>query len=155
MNIQHSIRPYLIFQLGLERFAVGIDNVQEVVEVDQITKVPNVASYMLGIINLRGRVLPLFDTKLKLGLPKTELTRKSRIIIIELKSDDKMVEVGALVDAAKEVVEIGTNEIQNPPEMESGKTSEAISGIVNNDGEITMVIDIQKIFTLHEILQIK
>ncbi len=156
MNKDKITSPYLVFYLGEEKFAINVENVQEVVELEQVTKIPNVPPYMLGIINLRGRVVPLLDTRSKLGLTKTEITKKSRVLIIDLQSEnDKIIEVGALVDVAKEVIEISDSEIQKAPEMESGKASQAITGIVNENGSIIMIIDIHQVFVLQEILQIK
>jgi purine-binding chemotaxis protein CheW len=154
MNTNQTSDAYLTFSLGEENFAIPVEHVQEVVELDQVTRVPNAPEYMLGIINLRGRVLPLFDTKHKLGLPKTETTKKSRIMILNIKYDDnKYLEIGALVDVAKEVVEISASEIQDAPEFENSASS-TITGIVNKQGSITMIMDIQRVFTLQEINQL-
>lgn len=146
---------YLTFALGEEKFAIPVDQVQEVVEPGLITKVPNAPEYMLGIINLRGRVLPLLDTKLKLGLPATVRSSKSRIMVLNLPLlDDKNILIGALVDLAKEVIEISDNEIQESPEFENHNTTAPITGIVNNHGDITMIMDITRIFSTTEITEL-
>ena len=146
---------FLTFALGAEKFAISVDSVQEIVELEQVTKVPNAPDYMLGIINLRGKVLPLLDTRLKLGLPKAEITKRSRIMVIDLEtSDDKNLQVGALVDVAKEVIELFPADIQNAPELENYKTDAPITGIVNNRGDITMIMDIVRIFSTAEIMQL-
>jgi purine-binding chemotaxis protein CheW len=138
---------YLTFLLGNEKFAVHVNNVQEVVELNEITKVPNTPDYMLGIINLRGRVLPLLDTRLKLGLPAAQRTSKNRILILEITDgDEKMMQVGAIVDVAREVVEINVQQIQKTADMDNYKHSTPVTGIVNNQGDITMIIDINKVF---------
>lgn len=147
-----NTKAYLTFVLGNEKFAINVERVQEVVELEQVTKVPNAPAYMLGIINLRGRLLPLLDTKLKLGLSKTEITRKSRIMVLGIQgSDDKRLEIGALVDLAKEVIEIQDNHIQPAPEFENYTTNVPITGILNNQGDITMIMDIEKIFSVQDI----
>jgi purine-binding chemotaxis protein CheW len=146
---------YLTFALGEEKFAIPVDHVQEVVEFGQVTKVPNAPSYMLGIINLRGRVLPLMDTKLKLGLPSTEITAKSRIMVLDIPTgDDKNLHIGAVVDVAREVIEINDNQIQDAPEFENLKTSAPVTGIVNNHGDITMIMDITRVFAVNEVLEL-
>lgn len=156
MDIQNTTSAYLTFALGEEKFAIGVENVQEIVELDQVTKVPNAPPYMLGIINLRGRVLPLLDTRLKLGLPQTELTRKSRIIVLDLHdTEDKSFQIGTLVDVAKEVVELAPSDIQDAPEFESYNTHAPITGIVNRQGDITMVMDIARIFSTTDVVQLK
>lgn len=146
---------YLTFALGDERFAIPVDQVQEVVEFGHVTKVPNAPDYMLGIINLRGRVLPLLDTKLKLGLPATAKSQKSRIMILDLQlEDDKNLQIGAMVDLAREVIEISEGEIQDAPEFEDLKTSAPITGIVNKHGDITMIMDITRVFSTSEITEL-
>ena len=154
-NNDKGTHAYLTFALGAEKFAISVNSVQEIVELEQVTKVPNAPQYMLGIINLRGKVLPLLDTRLKLGLSKTEVTRKSRIMVIDLETnDEKNLQVGALVDVAREVIELSPADIQNAPDLENYKTDTAITGIVNNQGDITMIMDIRKIFSTAEIIQL-
>ncbi len=153
--MKNDTNSYLTFSLGDEKFAIPVDHVQEVVEFGQVTKVPNAPDYMLGIINLRGRVLPLLDTKLKLGLAATERSQKSRVLVLDLHlEDDKNLQIGAMVDFAKEVIEIQDNEIQDAPEFENLKTTAPITGIVNNHGDITMIMDIKKVFSIKEVTEL-
>jgi purine-binding chemotaxis protein CheW len=153
--MKKDLNSYLTFALGDERFAIPVDQVQEVVEFGHVTKVPNAPNYMLGIINLRGRVLPLLDTKLKLGLPQTAVSQKSRIMVLDLQlEDDKNLQIGAMVDLAREVIEIGEDEIQDAPEFENLKTSAPITGIVNKQGDITMIMDITRVFSTNEITEL-
>src|SRR5688572_18397754 len=135
--MKNESNAYLTFSLGNEKFAIPVDRVQEIVEFGQVTKVPSAPDYMLGIINLRGRVLPLLDTRLKLGLTATERTLKTRVLVLDIpEAEDKNLQLGAMVDVAREVVEINNTEIQEAPELENLKTSAPITGIVNNHGEI-------------------
>ena len=146
---------YLTFALGQEKFAIKVEHVQEVVEFGQVTKVPQAPHYMLGIINLRGRVLPLLDTRLKLGLQATERTAKNRIMVLELQTeDDKQLQIGAVVDIAREVVEIADNEIQEAPEVENLKATAPITGIVNHHGDITLIMDITRVFTVQDVVEL-
>ena len=150
--MKDAANAYLTFVLGNEKFAIPVDHVQEIVEFGQVTKVPNAPAYMLGIINLRGRVLPLLDTKLKLGLHATAPTQKCRVLVLEIQTeDDKSLQIGAMVDHAREVVEINPSDIQDAPEFENLKTTAPITGIVNNRGDITLIMDIKKVFTLNEL----
>lgn len=153
--MKNESNAYLTFALGDEKFAIPVDHVQEVVEFSQLTKVPNAPLYMLGIINLRGRVLPLLDTKLKLGLAATERTQKSRIMVLDIQTEeDRSIQIGAMVDVAREVMEISDNEIQEAPEFENLKTAAPITGIVNDHGDITMIMDIARVFSVSEVLQL-
>ena len=153
--MKKNSNSYLTFALGEERFAIPVDQVHEVVEFGHVTKVPNAPNYMLGIINLRGRVLPLLDTKLKLGLPATTKSQKCRIMILDLQlEDDKNLQIGAMVDLAREVIEISDDEIQDAPEFEDLKTSAPITGIVNKQGDITMIMDIKRVFSTSELTEL-
>ena len=140
----------------MEKFAITVDHVQEVVELDQVTKVPHAPPYMLGIINLRGKVLPLLDTKLKLGMEPTSVSKRSRIMVLDVETDDaKALQIGALVDIAKDVIELQPSDIQEVPDFESIKHNAPVTGLVNNGGDITMIMDIQRIFTSAEIQNLK
>jgi purine-binding chemotaxis protein CheW len=153
--MKNDTNAYLTFALGDEKFAIPVDHVQEVVELGQVTKVPNAPHYMVGIINLRGQVLPLLDTKLKLGLPATERSKKCRIMVLDIPTHgDKNIHIGAMVDLAREVIEISPKDIQNAPDVDNLKSSAPITGIVNNHGDITMIMDITKVFSLQEIKHI-
>jgi len=153
--MKHESNAYLTFALGHEKFAIKVEHVQEVVEFGQYTRVPHAPAYMLGIINLRGRVLPLLDTKLKLGLQATERTAKSRVMVLDIPmADDKNLQIGAMVDVAREVVEINDKDIQEAPEFENLKTEAPITGIVNQQGDITMIMDIAKVFSVNDIVEL-
>lgn len=155
MENKNTTQAYITFGLGEEKFALSVDHVQEIVELDRVTKVPNSPVYMLGIINLRGKVLPLLDTRIKLGLPKAETTRKSRIMVLDIETaDDKNMQIGALVDVAREVIELSAEDIQEAPEMDANKAQTPIVGVVNNNGDITLVVDIAKVFSTTDILQL-
>lgn len=154
MTNESISKSYLTFMLGDEKFAISVDSVQEVVELDHITKVPQTPDYMLGIINLRGKILPLLDTCLKLGLAPTERTKKNRILILDIHEDNKAIQIGAIVDVAKEVVEINNQQIQRTQDIEQNKNSTPITGIVNNHGDITMIMDITRVFSIHDINRI-
>ena len=142
---------YLTFLIGNDKFAVHVENVQEVVEVDQITKLPHAPVYMLGIINLRGKILPLIDTRQKLGLPPVEISNSNRILILDIKNaEDKKMLIGATVDIAREVVTIDQPQIQDPAHIQYSNSA-SLAGIVNDQGDITMILDIAALFPVTEI----
>lgn len=138
--------PYLTFQLGAEKFAIKVDCVQEIIEFGHVTHVPNAAAHQLGIVNLRGKVLPVIDTKIKLGMNATVPSAQSRIIVLDIPLDSETrLNVGALVDYAREVVEVKDNEIQ-PSDSDHDSTNNPVTGIINNHGDITLVMDVKKVF---------
>jgi len=143
-------QAYLTFMLGDEKFAIHVDYVQEIVEPDLITRVPDTPEYMLGIINLRGKVLPLLDTRIKLGLPSMPPNVKSRILILHIKdADDRAMQIGAIVDMAREVVLIDPHQVQPPVDVQDNSRAITVTGIVNDQGNITMILDVNKVFTMH------
>jgi purine-binding chemotaxis protein CheW len=143
---------YLTFLLNDEKFAVHINSVQEIVELNQFTKVPNTPDYMLGIINLRGKVLPLLDTRLKLGLQPSERNSRNRVLILDIKDgEERTTQIGAIVDVAKEVVTIEPDKIQKPTDHDVYKRSTPVTGIVNYQGDITLIIDINKVFASEDV----
>lgn len=149
-------QAYLTFALGEEKFAIPVENVQEVVEFGQVTKVPDAPPYMLGIINLRGQILPLLDTKLKLGLQATARSKKSRILVLDIPTtDDKILHIGATVDIAREVIEIAPKDIQPAPDIDDMKSSASVTGILNIQGDIIMIMDITKVFSITDLTKIK
>ena len=153
--MKNATNTYLTFTLGDEKFAIPVDHVQEVVEFGHVTKVPNSPDYMLGIINLRGKILPLLDTKLKLGLPAAARSQKSRIMVLDLLlEDEKGFQIGAMVDHAREVIELHNNEIQDAPEFADLQSTAPIKGIVNRQGDITMIMDITKVFSTADVVEL-
>lgn len=155
MNTDKKSEAYLTFLLGDEKFAVHVNYVHEVVELNNYTRVPDSPPYMLGIFNLRGTILPLLDTRIKLGLPQKEKTNKTRILILNVgNTEETTTSIGAIVDVAREVVEIEDENIQKPDDIEGFKSTTPVTGIVNDHGDITMIMDIHRIFSTYEMSQI-
>lgn len=146
-----SSNSYLTFVVGNDKFAVHAEHVREVIEVGQITKLPHAPAYMLGIINLRGEILPLIDTRQKLGLPLKELTPGNRILVLDVNdTTDKQILIGATVDIAYEVVTIVPQEIHDPEHIQCNNTT-PLAGIVNQQGDITMILNVSALFPIGEI----
>ncbi|GAA0894678.1 chemotaxis protein CheW [Fulvivirga kasyanovii] len=155
MSTGKKSEAYLTFLLNDEKFAVHVNYVHEVVEFNKYTRVPDAPAYMLGIFNLRGTILPLLDTRIKLGLPQKEKTTKTRVIILNIYGEeDAITSIGAIVDVAREVVEIEDESVQKPDDIEGFKSSTPITGIVNDHGDITMIMDINRVFSFDELNQV-
>ena len=108
---------YLTFKLDEEVFALDISKVREVLDFTKITKVPQTPDFMLGVINLRGSVMPVVDMRLKFGLSKTEPTVNTCIIIVEVELNGEITVLGALVDSVQEVMELDPEQIEPPPRI--------------------------------------
>lgn len=141
---------YLSFRIGEEYFAANVKYVHNIIEYTKITKVPEMPAYMLGIINLRGRVLPVVDTKMKFGLPPTEITASTCILVTEVEIEGKSVFVGALVDAVSEVIEIDEEEIEDPPKIGSVAGSNYLMGMYHDKEKFIMLLAMDSLFTQDE-----
>lgn len=156
MNSNLNMNSYLTFKLGDELFAANVSNVLNILEVLKITKVPMAPDYMKGVINLRGEVLPVVDVKVKFGMEETTFTGNTCILVLIIESiDGSTIPLGALVDSVQEVLEIETSSILPPPSIGSAYHSDFITGIVSHEGNFIMILDVERIFTTDEIVQLK
>ncbi|VAX10846.1 Positive regulator of CheA protein activity (CheW) [hydrothermal vent metagenome] len=134
------------FRLQDETYGIKVMMVQEVLRVSEIAPVPGAPSYVLGIINLRGNVVTVIDTRSRFGLPKAAMDDSSRIVIIE---SDKQV-VGILVDSVAEVVELSSSEIDVAPSVGNDESSRYIQGVATRDEGLLIVVDLNKLLTDEE-----
>lgn len=132
---------YVTFRLSGETFGVNVMQVQEVLRLSEIAPVPGAPPYVLGIINLRGSVVTVIDTRQRFGLVPAEITDDSRIIIMEAEQNV----VGIMVDSVTEVVYLRQDEIETPPNVGSTETSRYIQGVGHQDGELLILVDLEKL----------
>ncbi|MFZ5452546.1 MAG: chemotaxis protein CheW [Thermodesulfobacteriota bacterium] len=142
---------YLTFQLEEEVFALDISTVREVLDFTKITKVPQTPDFMLGVINLRGSVMPVVDMRLKFGLSKTEPTVNTCIIIVEIELDGEITMLGALVDSVQEVMELDPDQIEPPPRIGTRLNTKFIKGMGKQDDRFLIIIEIDKVFSADEL----
>jgi purine-binding chemotaxis protein CheW len=128
------------FSLG-EEYGVPIEQVQEIIRIGNITIVPNSPAYMEGVINLRGKVVPVLNLRRKLGLPQTPITKKSRILVIEIKG--KL--IGALVDSVSHVLKITSESVEEPPEDILDRDTDYITGICKLPRTLVILLDLEKL----------
>lgn len=150
-----KIDSYLSFKLGDEVFAANVGKVLNILEMTKITKVPKSPEYMKGVINLRGTVLPLIDTRIKFGMTPTEFSTNTCILVLDVDVDGESVHVGALVDSVQEVLEIDEKEMEPPPSIGNKYKSEFIIGVAKVGEEFIMVLNMDLIFSLAELIEIK
>ena len=150
-----EINSYLSFNLGEEEFATHVGKVLNILEMTKITEVPKAPDYMKGVINLRGTVLPVVDTRIKFGMAPTEYTNNTCIVVMEIEMDGDIVQVGALVDSVQAVLEVENSQIQPPPSIGSKYKSEFIYGMVKVDEKFIMLLDMEKVFSTDEIISLK
>ncbi len=131
----------VVFKLGSEEYALSILQVQEIKKMTDITRVPNTPSYITGVINLRGSVLPVIDLKNRLGLPAAEYDDDTRIIIV--KTDD--IVVGLIVDFVTEVMMIDKTQIDAAQTVVTGETGKYVSGIGKYNGRLIILLNLTAI----------
>lgn len=131
------------FTIDREEFGVDILKVQEINRMFQITKVPNAPDYVDGVINLRGRVIPVIDLRTKLGLSRKEHDKDTRIIVVELNGKT----IGFIVDKVKEVLRIPSSIIEPPPDMVAGMNAEYITAVGKLEDRLLILLDLEKILT--------
>jgi len=146
---------YLTFILDHDQFAVEVLKAREVLDLKAITKVPQSPGFMLGVINLRGGVVPVIDLRLKFGLRKGEQTRESSIIVMEVDIDDDPTTVGVLVDSVEEVLELDEQQIEPPPRIGTRLNTEFIQGMGNSGEQFIIILDIDRVFSAEEIALIQ
>lgn len=150
-----NINSYLTFKLGEEEFAAHVSKVLSIMEMIKITKVPKSPEYMQGVINLRGQVLPVVDTRIKFGMTPTQFTANTCIVVMEVEVNGEYVQVGTLVDSVQEVLEIGGDQIQPPPSIGNKYKSEFISGMAKMDEHFIMMLDMDHVFSAEEMLNVQ
>lgn len=152
---KNKINSYLTFKLGDEFFAANVSKVLNILEMTKVTKVPKAPSYMKGVINLRGSVLPLVDTRIKFDMSETEYTTNTCILVLDITLNNESVHVGALVDSVQEVLEIDDAHIQPPPSIGTRYKSEFIEGVAKVDDDFVMILNMDLIFSTDELSILK
>jgi purine-binding chemotaxis protein CheW len=131
----------IVFQLKEKEYAIPVEQVRSIEKIQHITRVPGTASYIKGVINLRGVVTPIVDLRNRFGLGEADYLDHTRIIIAVLDELD----VGLIVDAANDVIDISKDSIEPPPEMVSGTEAEYIKGVVKVGKRLLILLDLEKV----------
>lgn len=146
---------FLSFVLDKELYALDISKVREVLEFQDITKIPRTPDYFKGIINLRGQAVPVVDLRLKFGMSKTEQTVDTCIIIVEVAWDGDEMILGALADSVREVFELAPENIDPAPKMGTHVKADYIQGMGKFDNRFIMILDVDKVFSGAELTMVK
>ena len=138
-----EVLQWVTFKLENETYGINVMQVQEVLRYTEIAPVPGAPSYVLGIINLRGNVVTVIDTRARFGLDSADITDNTRIVIIEA---EKQV-IGILVDSVAEVVYLRASEIDAAPNVGNDESAKFIQGVSNRDGELLILVDLDKLLS--------
>jgi len=145
-NENDEVVQWVTFRLSDETYGINVMQVQEVLRVSEIAPVPGAPHYVLGIINLRGNVVTVVDTRIRLGLATSEVTDSTRIVIIE---GEKHV-VGILVDCVAEVVDLVASEVESAPNVGNEESARYIQGVASRGDELLILVDLNKLLTDEE-----
>jgi purine-binding chemotaxis protein CheW len=144
-------RQFLTFLLGEEMFAIGILAIREIIEYGYLTGVPMTPPFIRGVINLRGAVVPVVDLSLRFGRPARDNTKRTCIVIVESESANGRQEMGVVVDAVNEVLEIAATDIEPPPEFGARIRSDFIAGIGKINGKFVILLDVNRVLSVAEV----
>ncbi len=146
---------YLSFIVCDELFAVNVANVLEVLQKQRITHVPNAPSYIRGIINFRGEVVPVFESRSKFNLPHRTDESSFVVIVFDLSKGAEVIRIGTIVDRVKDVITIGDTDIKPVPPMSKDFNTEFLQGIFKLQNEFIMLLNVEKVFSNDELNTIK
>ena len=141
---------YLTFALAGEMFAVGILNVKEIIEYGSLTEIPMMPAFIRGVINLRGAVVPVIDLAARFGGKASTVQRRTCIVIVEVQQDDAKHDIGIMVDAVSEVLEIPGSEIEPAPAFGAKIRADFIAGMGKVNSKFVIILDITRVLSVEE-----
>jgi len=144
-------QQYLTFMLGGEMFAIGILAIKEIIEYGNLTAVPMMPEFIRGVINLRGAVVPVIDLSARFGRKSTDVTRRTCIVIIEVESDNEKQDLGVVVDAVNEVLEIPQDQIEPPPAFGARIRTDFIRGMGKVGGRFVIILNVGNVLSIEDI----
>ncbi|MFP4521239.1 MAG: chemotaxis protein CheW [Fibrobacterota bacterium] len=150
------VDKYLTFILGDEEYGLEILKVRTIIGLMDITHIPRAPEYVRGVINLRGKVIPVIDTRIKFSMGQVDSTEKTCIIVVEVERKGEMLEMGILVDSVQDVLGISENDIEDSPEFGANVDTKFIMGVAKVKGSVKILLDINKVLSeadLEEIAQ--
>jgi purine-binding chemotaxis protein CheW len=142
---------YLTFQLAQEEFGIRVLKVREIMGLQEITAVPQTPAHVKGVINLRGKVVPLVDLRLKFGMPAAEYTTRTCIIVTQVRAESGPVLIGIVVDGVSEVLSLTGQEIEDTPDFGRDVSSEYLLGMAKSKGKVKILLDIDKVLSSQEV----
>jgi len=142
---------YLVFQLGREEFGIRVLKVREIMGIQDITAVPQMPDYVKGVINLRGKVIPVMDLRLKFGLPEQEYTQRTCIIVVQVQGDAGRMLMGIVVDGVAEVLNLAAAEIEDTPDFGDGTATPYLLGMAKVKEKVKILLEIDRVLTSQDL----
>ena len=142
---------YLLFELNKEECCIQVLKVREIMGIQDITSVPQTPSFIKGVINLRGKVIPVVDLRLKFGLPQIEYSQQTCIIVVQVEKEEGCVLMGIVVDSVAEVLNISSSDIEDTPSFGEGVAVPYLLGMAKIKGRVKLLLDINEVLTSQEL----
>jgi len=150
-NKEHAGSQYLTFTLGDEYYGVDILRVQEIKGWTPVTSIPNSPTYLKGVLNLRGTIVPIIDLRTRFNLPHAEYTAITVIIVLSIQSEKGSHVAGVVVDSVSDVLNVSREEIKPTPDLGADVKTDFILGMATTDDQMAMLLDIDKMLSLDEL----
>ncbi len=145
-----DLQEFLSFDLAGERYCLEILHVQEIRGWEMVTRVPNQPEYVLGVLNLRGSIVPVYDLRVRLGMPQGIYDKETVVIVIHLSREGKQKSIGIVVDSVSDVIEADPQQLLATPEFGENLDTTVLKGIIPADDNMVMLLDIQQIHPVIE-----
>ena len=146
---------YLTFSLDREEYGIGILKIKEIIGMMEITPVPKTPEFVKGVINLRGKVIPVIDLRLRFGMAEDAYTERTCIIVVEVEGQVGTILMGIVVDAVSEVMNIKGEDIEQTPNFGTKLSTEYILGMAKTEGKVRILLDIDKVLNNAEIMSLE
>ena len=141
---------YLTFSLDAEEYGIGILRIKEIIGMMPITNVPRTPEFVKGVINLRGKVIPVIDLRLRFDLPETGYTQRTCIVVVEIDGEAGKFSMGIVVDSVSEVLNIKAEDIENSPSFGAKISTDYILGMAKMNGGVKILLDIESVLSTSE-----
>jgi purine-binding chemotaxis protein CheW len=142
---------YLAFKLGKEEFGIQVMHVREIMGVQDVTAVPGTPPHLKGVINLRGKIIPVVDLRLKFNFPETPFTQTTCIVVVQVQQEGDYAMIGLIVDGVSEVLNLSAADIEDAPDFGEGVDTPFVLGIAKLKGSVKILLRIEEVLTLKEL----
>ncbi|MBW2147233.1 MAG: purine-binding chemotaxis protein CheW [Deltaproteobacteria bacterium] len=149
--VQTGKGKYLTFNLGKEEYGLEILKVREIIGLMDITTVPQTPGYVKGVINLRGKVIPVIDLRLKFGIEEKDYDERTCIVVVEVSGKSNSLQMGIVVDSVSEVLNIKSDDIEDTPSFGAKLNTDYILGMAKTEGGVKILLDIDRVLSEEEI----
>jgi len=150
-ELAHLAGKHLTFKLGAEEFGLEILKVQEIIKMMDITRVPRTPDFVRGVINLRGKVIPVVDLRLRFGMEQKATTDKTCVIVVQIRRENLTVTMGTIVDEVSEVLDVTSEQIEPAPEFGGAVNTDFILGMGKVGKRVVMLLDVDKVLSSQEL----